>query len=52
MVVGWGSLLLMVLVAATELEAVAEEMGVTAAGQRFFFKKSALRLAFLLAVQG
>ena len=38
--------------AATELEAVAEEMGVTAAGQRFFFKKSRLRLAFLLSVDG
>ena len=42
----------MVLVAATDLEAVAEEMGVTAAGQRFFFKKSRLRLAFLLRVDG
>ena len=42
----------MVLVAATELEAVAEEMGVTAAGQRFLFKKSFLRLAFLLRVDG
>ena len=38
--------------AATELEAVAEEMGVTASGQRFFFKKSRLRLAFLLRVDG
>ena len=27
-------------------------MGVTAAGQRFFFKKSRLRLAFLLRVDG
>ena len=36
----------------TGLEAVAEEMGVTAAGQRFFFKKSSLRLAFLLRVEG
>ena len=34
------------------MEAVAEEMGVTAAGQRFFFKKSSLRLAFLLRVEG
>ena len=42
----------MVLVAATDLEAVAEKMGVTAAGQRFFFKKSSLRLAFLLRVDG
>ena len=38
--------------AATDLEAVAEKMGVTAAGQRFFFKKSSLRLAFLLRVDG
>ena len=36
----------------TGLEAVAEKMGVTAAGQRFFFKKSSLRLAFLLRVEG
>ena len=42
----------MVLVAAISLEAVAEEMGVTAAGQCFFFKKSSLRLAFLLRVEG
>ena len=42
----------MVLVAAIDLEAVAEEMGVTTAGQRFFFKKSSLRLAFLLRVDG
>ena len=34
------------------MEAVAEKMGVTAAGERFFFKKSSLRLAFLLRVEG
>ena len=34
------------------MEAVAEKMGVTAAGQCFFFKKSSLRLAFLLRVEG
>ena len=38
--------------AATDFEAVAEEIGVAAAGQRFFFKNSSLRLAFLLRVDG
>ena len=38
--------------AATDFEAVAEEIGVAAAGQRFFFKNSSLRPAFLLKVDG
>ena len=38
--------------AATDFEAVAEEIGVAAAGQRFVFKNSSLRPAFLLKVDG